>query len=183
MPFLTIITRSFRRPNSLARCVQSVARQTDPDAEQIILYDTIGHGVGQSYLNLRHLTPQGEYVFLLDDDDYLIDTGFVAALRQCALANAMPDVIYALMDHCGTMLPDWDDGLKRGNIACSCYVVRRDVWLEHASDFIDDYSADFYFIEAIHKCPRQHSAAHLDRIASRSERMSNGQPENIFAVA
>jgi len=183
MPFLTILTRSFRRPQSLVRCVQSVAHQTDPDVEQIIIHDPVGRGVGWSYLNLHHVAPRGQYVFILDDDDYLINDCFIEALKQCALEHDSPDVIYVQMDVSGTIMPDFSEGLRRGWIACSCFAVRREVWLEHVKDFIDDYSADFYFIAAVHHCSRQHTIAHLDMIASKVGRVSNGHAENIAATA
>lgn len=182
-PFLTILTRSFRRPESLGRCVNSVALQTDPDVEHVILHDPIGRGVGWSYLNLRYAIPRGEYVFMLDDDDYLINRDFVAALKQCAQDNDQPDVIYIKMDVSGTIMPDFTDGLQRGWIACSCFAIRREVWLEHLADLRDDYSADFYFIHAISACGRMHSEAHLNMVASRVGKVSHGQPENLVLIA
>jgi len=183
MPFLTILTRSFRRPESLGRCVKSVASQTDPDVEQVILYDSIGRGVGWSYLNLKSVVPQGEYVFLLDDDDTLINPCFIETLKQCAAENNNPDVIYVQMDVSGTIMPIWEHGLKRGYIACSCFAIKRSVWLEHLQDIRDDYSADFYLIEAIHNCAARHTEAHLNMIASRVGKVSHGQPENIAVTA
>jgi glycosyltransferase involved in cell wall biosynthesis len=183
MPFLTIITRSFRRPESLARCVKSVACQTDPDVEHIILHDPIGRGVGASYLSLRGLFPHGEYVYLLDDDDYLIEPEFVEVLKRYAKALESPDVIYVQMNVSGTIMPEWEEGLQRGRIACSCFAIRREVWLEHVNDFINDYSADFYFIHAISICGRMHSEAHLNMIASQVGKVSHGKPENIAVTA
>lgn len=177
MTFLTILTRSFRRPESLARCVQSVARQTDPDVEQRIIFDPLGRGVEWSYTNLRGVAPAGEYVFLLDDDDYLIDPLFVAELKKEAARCGRPDVIFVGMNVAGTVMPIWENGLKRGYIACSCFVVKRDVWLEHAANFCGDYSADFYFIESICTCPHHHTTAHLDRVASTTGKVSHGSPE------
>src|SRR5512139_2183289 len=182
MAFLTIITRSFRRYESLARCVKSAACQTDPDVEQRIIYDALGRGVEWSYLNLRGVDPAGEYVMLLDDDDYLIEPGFVAQLKETVIQHATPDVVFVGMDVSGTVMPVWEHGLKRGWIACSCFVVKREVWLEHTKDFRADYSADWYFIEAVCRCPRQHTQAHLDTVASTVGRVSHGKPENIDSI-
>lgn len=183
MAFLTIITRSFRRPKSLERCVNSVALQTDPDVEQIIAYDPDGRGVEASYTNLKTLTPSGLYVMLLDDDDYLIEPSFVAELKRVAQRDDTPEVVFVGMDVSGTIMPVWDEGLRRGYIACSCFVVRRDVWLEHIKDIKADYSADFYFIESIMACGKQHTSTRLDMVASKVGRVSHGQPENITATA
>src|SRR5512139_1455120 len=121
-PFLTILTRSFRRYESLSRCVKSVAAQTDPDVEQRILYDPIGRGVEWSYLNLRNIYPSGEYVMLLDDDDYLIEPSFVAQLKALVEEQHAPGVVFVGMNVSGTVMPVWDEGLKRGYIAASCFV-------------------------------------------------------------
>lgn len=183
MAFLTIITRSFRRPISLVRCVESVAHQTDPDVEHVIVHDPIGRGVEASYTNLKSITPSGMYVMLLDDDDYLIDRSFVEALKRTAQFNDTPEVVFVGMDVSGTIMPVWDEGLRRGYIACSCFVVRYDVWLEHIKDVKADYSADFYLIESIMNCNRHHTSTRLDMVASRVGRVSHGQPENVAITA
>ncbi|HEY4723052.1 MAG TPA: hypothetical protein VII92_14460, partial [Anaerolineae bacterium] len=103
----------------------------------------------------------------MDDDDYLIADGFVAALKRCVEEEHKPDVVFVKMDVSGTAMPDFSEGLRRGWIACSCFAIKRGVWLEHVMDFIDDYSADFHFIEAIMNCARNHTQVHLNMIASR----------------
>lgn len=45
MSFLTVITRTYKRPGLLARNQASLAAQTDPDFEQILLVDDAGRGV------------------------------------------------------------------------------------------------------------------------------------------
>src|SRR4030067_3647749 len=107
--FLTIVTRTFRRPVGLARCIDSVARQSDPDVEHIILHDSIGRGVGWSYENLRSAQPGGEYVFILDDDDYLIAGGFRAALKGFVIKHQWPDIVFVSMDVPGRVLPAWTE--------------------------------------------------------------------------
>ena len=181
--FLTIVTRTFRRPVGLARCIDSVARQSDPDVEHIILHDSIGRGVGWSYENLRSAQPGGEYVFILDDDDYLIDEGFVAALKQFVVEHERPEIVFVGMDVQGRILPEWSEGLRLGDIAVSCFALRRDVWLEHAGDFSGDYGGDFHFIDAVYGCERQHTSARLERVVSRVDRVSYGEPENIYPAA
>lgn len=177
MAFLTILTRSYKRPNSLARCVQSVARQTDPDVEQRIIFDSIGRGVEWSYLNLRGITPDGEYVMLLDDDNYLSDDGFIAHLKKFIEDQGRPDVVFVEMDRLGALFPDLSEGIRRCYIDAGNVVIKRDVWLEHAPDFKADYSADFYFILAICNCPHQHTRAHMRGVSVVIDRISNGLPE------
>ncbi len=176
MAFLTILTRSFRRPDQLARCVQSVACQSDPDVEHVIVHDPIGQGVGWSYENLRSVPVGGEYVFILDDDDYLIRGSFVAELK--ASAESRPDVILFKMDLLDYgILPQTFGEPQNGGIAVSCFAVRRDVWIEHAQDLKAEYAGDFEFIHAVWGCARAHRFGILDVVASRIGQVSHGQPE------
>lgn len=175
MAFLTILTRSFRRPNQLARCVLSVARQSDPDIEHVIVHDPIGRGIGWSYQNLRTVPIGGDYVFILDDDDYLILDSFVHDLKQAA--HDRPEVMIVQMDLLDRRLPQTCGEPVLGGIAVSCFVVRRDVWLEHAPEFPACYEADYRFIHAIWTCPAQHRFKFLDLVAARIGRVSHGEPE------
>ena len=183
MAFLTVVTRAFRRPRGLARCVDSVARQTDPDIEHIILHDAVGRGVGWSYENLGTAHPSGEYVFILDDDDYLIDPDFVSVLRAFVAEHNSPDIVFVQMDVCGRILPEWSEGLRMGDIAVSCFVLCRNVWIEHRGDFRAQYAGDFHFINAVYRCARQHTEARLNRVVSRVDRVSSGKPEAIYLTA
>lgn len=183
MAFLTILTRSFRRPESLGRCVNSVALQTDPDIEHLIVHDAIGRGVEWSYTNLSGIVPDGQYVMLLDDDNYLDDRHFIEKLKRIADVENCPEVIFIDMQRLGDRLPDFSEGVKRGFIDAACFVVRRDVWLEHAPRLKSDYSADFYFIDEIVRCERRHTTAHLHDIITIMDRVSHGQPENLYTTA
>ena len=48
-PTLTIVTRTFRRPQMLERCVASVWAQECRDFQHVILPDEIGIGIRASY--------------------------------------------------------------------------------------------------------------------------------------
>ena len=136
--------------------------------------------MGWAYENLKTVQPGGEYVFILDDDDYLIDEGFVAALKQFVVEHVCPDIVFVQMDVCGRILPEWSEGLRLGDIAVSCFALRREVWLEHGGDFSGEYGGDFHFIDAVYGCERQHTSARLERVASRVDRVSRGEPEAIY---
>lgn len=177
--FLTIVTRSFKRPKGLARCVQSVARQSDPDVQQIIVHDALGRGVEWSHVNLCNVPIGGQFVFVLDDDDYLIDDQFVESLKALVAAE-QPDVVFVQMDVEGRILPrdDMPNGPQLGEIAMSCFVVRRDVWLEHVVDFLPVYEGDLTFIHAVWHCPKQHRRATLRRLVSKTGGVGGGHAES-----
>jgi glycosyltransferase involved in cell wall biosynthesis len=130
-PFLTIITRTYNRPDGLAQCCATVEAQTDQDFEHLIVRDTVGVGVAESNRLFLSVEPQGEYVMMLDDDDLLASPWFVSDLRAAARAYD-PDVIVFRMHNAEFgVLPDrfvWQQQPKHGHIGGSCLVVKRHVW-------------------------------------------------------
>ena len=184
--FLTIITRTFnQRPFGLQRCVDSVKAHNYGDIQHLVVVDSVGRGLGWSFTNLKNVAPSvlGEYVMLLDDDDYLTCANFVDILSNVTSSN--PEVIIVRMDMGdGRVLPgesNWGSEPVLGAIAVSCYIVRRDVWLEHVGDFVDAYDSDFRFIDAVYK--HGHQFEWLPVIASRVGNVSHGQPEVGCAFA
>lgn len=187
-PFLTVLTRCYKRPLMLRENMDSLARQTDRDYEQILIVDDTGRGIGWSFANLKNYADQirGLYVFLLDDDDMIKTPDFIAELKAFAYQYDMPDVIMMRMEHQpGWILPDRDHWLMQptmNHIGCSAYAVRRNVWRAHVAEFRPIYQGDFTFIDAVY-----HSGvrvAWLDRVMTRTQQGHNhGQPENVAAVA
>ncbi|TFH66924.1 MAG: glycosyltransferase family 2 protein [Gemmatimonadales bacterium] len=154
MPFLTVLTRTCKRPKMLERNKESLRAQTDQDYEHIILEDDQHRGMlfanSQFYEN-RHLV-NGEYVYLLDDDDYLINPEFVRTLKDVARDREAPDVIVFQFDHLHL-------GLQPGNqyagephagaIGGSSFVVRSGPWLKHIKEFCRKEGGDFVFIRKL----------------------------------
>lgn len=96
-PFLSIITPTYNRGHLLKNCYESLFRQTDKDFQWIIVddgskddtrdvveaFDTDDfeiiyvpkeNGGKHTALNAAHPYIRGEYVLILDSDDYLTDT-------------------------------------------------------------------------------------------------------------
>ena len=98
-PFLSIVTRTCRRPKLLAQNIQSVIDQTCQDIEQVFLADKSPPHRGGNILwaNSRLAKCReraiGRYVFILDDDGVLVDTSFVARLNAHVEAMGYPDVV------------------------------------------------------------------------------------------
>lgn len=180
MPLLTIITRTFGgRPLGLAANVASVERQARRDEIQhLIVVDSEGRGVGWAQENLRHVRDiRGDYVMLLDDDDLLVVDDLIQGLER-QVADS-PEVVIVQMDMGGgNIVPSgshWQSQPEHSTIACSCYILRRDVWNEHVADFTPTYDGDFNFIDAVWKCG--HPFVWWPRVVSRIGRVSHGQPE------
>ena len=148
-PFLTIITRCCKRPAGLARAIESVQTQTDKDFEQVFIVDEVGKGLtwANRQFHEQRMRAEGEYVFVLDDDDVLATPDFVTRLKECAAQWDMPDVI--LLRHqqlapTKALLPpphvwslNWETGERPTRWAGSvyCFAIRRELWLANAWRF------------------------------------------------
>lgn len=180
-PFLEVVTRCYKRPAMLRRNQAGLQAQTCADWKQTLLVDGIGRGIEWASENLGMYGPMlvGRYIWLLDDDDECICPTLVTELKEIAEAHN-PDVIMLKMDH-GPLgiLPrpvDWGQGVTLGGVGCSAFVVRREVWQAHATAWLPGaYHSDFNFIAAIFAS--QPLVYWHDRVASRVQRISQGQPE------
>lgn len=180
-PLLSVVTRTFLgRPVGLARCKASVNRQTRLDLVQhILLIDEQRRGIEWTYDHMDRVLPMlaGRYVLLLDDDDYLIDDDLTNQL--VGLADQRPAVIMVKMDMGdGRVLPGstWGSRPELGDVPCSAFIVRRDVFERHIHDFGADYGGDANFIKKVWDAG--HTFVWLDRVASKIGRVSRGQPED-----
>lgn len=148
-PFLTLYTPTFRRPQSLARCLQSVGMQTaKDDLEQIVIPDHTGYGlVGGLFGRLPWYASavRGRYVNLLCDDDRLADETVVARVRDFAAATGDPEVIVTRVRKGSQELPQCDPVGEPvcGAVDLTSYIVRGDIWQRHVADYGARYEGDF----------------------------------------
>ena len=75
MTFITFYTPTYKRPTFLAVCKQSVQMQTCKDYQHMVIVDDAGIGVDGMFNDIQHHTDRirGDYVFILADDDRLLD--------------------------------------------------------------------------------------------------------------
>ncbi len=166
----------------LARNIASLQRQTSADWTQTLLVDEVGRGIDWSYRNLADYAPHlvGSYIWILDDDDECVSETLVHDLQIIALSTGA-EVVMLKMDHGERgVLPDaahWLQPPACGAIGVSAFVVERSLWRKHAPAMRQHahYTSDYEFITAIWRDrPR---TFWLDRVASRCQRISHGQPE------
>ena len=79
--FLTIYTPTYRRPLLLAECRASVAAQSDPDYQHLIIEDTVGVGVEGMFLAVR------DNVGLIDGDTFTCCRMMTCWLTAISCAN------------------------------------------------------------------------------------------------
>ena len=131
MPFLSIVTRTYQRPEALKQCKRSVAMQADQDLEHLILRDTVGVGVVEAYRLLLNVQPRGEYVMILDDDDLLTSPWFVSDLKAASRAYDPDVIVFKMQSEELGVLPDafvWQQKPIHGRIGGSNVAVKLHVW-------------------------------------------------------
>jgi glycosyltransferase involved in cell wall biosynthesis len=197
-PLLTIITRTCKRPRGLARAVKSVLAQTCKDWEQIFIVDKIGrHEEGNIPWANRQFAVHagrvdGDYVFPLDDDGMLIDTGFVKALQIAVAAWNGPEAFLvktlspSKVNGAGVrLLPeddiwhiDWESGERPSRWSGNgyCLVTRVDIWKARVEAYYkhdEPTGGDWHFCTSLIESGCQF--VRLDICASRSLSRGKGR--------
>ena len=179
---LTILTRTFfGRPAGLVRCISSISASSGAEVVQhILVAEESPSSCGQSLVNLRYAIPRirGEYVMLLDDDDFVADGSFFLRLSEHVHANHKPPVVIVKMDMGDDrVLPEQFGGEPVcGHIACSCYIVRKDIFVKYIESFRNSYDGDFWFIKDVWDGGEQFT--YLPIVATRVGEVSHGKHEN-----
>lgn len=159
MPFFSIVTRTIsERAHVLARNQAALQAQTCQDFEQIVLLDTEHLGAAATHLKFHALEPRGEYVWVIDDDDYLADERVLESVYHALrypLERNMPPFAIVKVKHKWAILPEpeyWDKGaVPLNHIGSSGVVARRDVWMEKRTNWTDWYGGDWKFVESLFK--------------------------------
>jgi len=183
MPFLEVLTRCYQRPQSLARNQASLDAQTDPDWVQTLLIDEVGRGVPWANRQLGLYAPQveGDYVWILDDDDECIRPMLVAELKAIVEAHH-PDLIMVRGD-CGKhgiLPPDalWGKPPRFVHICMSGFVVRRAVYQAYAGAWPDDVGGDFVFVSAVYAAMPVDRVYWHDEVVMQIQSKGDGRPES-----
>lgn len=156
-PFLSIVTRHYyKRVEWFEHNKMTVNAQDDKDFEHVILEDNIGIGSHKANLMFAQNKDKinGEYVFMLDDDDFLTTNDFVSDIKKIAEENDYPAVIFVQMTLGGRLIPSelsWKtEKMEMNHIGTSCFVMRSDWWLDNIDHFTDLQTGDFNFINTVY---------------------------------
>lgn len=159
MKFLTILTHQHpARPRCFARCLESVANQTDHDVQHLILRPEVEpHDVIKVQGLIHHAGPQieGRYVMTLPDDDRIRDRRFVANLKAVIGSDDVDMVICRMVYGESKICPPdshWQiRKLEMGRIAGQNVIVKREIFDQTSLEWCRPiYEADFFYIQATH---------------------------------
>jgi hypothetical protein len=153
-PFLTLYTPTYRRPQGLARCLESVRAQTIADQiEHLVIPDHVGVGIAGMYQRIPNYLDavHGQYVHVLADDDELASPDVVERVKAHAVEHNYPPVILVRVVKGPWALPQageiWPPVC--GSIDLGCIITRVDVWKAFAGSYGSRYEGDFDFMDAV----------------------------------
>lgn len=181
MAFLEVLTRCYKRPEGLRRNQASLRAQVDRDYVQTLLVDDQGIGVAAANARLATVEPMGDYVWVLDDDDFCVYPRLILMLKAFAEADQHPAAFVTMMDHGPELgvLPSekwWGRIPPEGGIGASALIVRRDVWLRWRERWASArYASDYDFASAVLR--NEPGVVWLSVVASAISRRSIGKAE------
>lgn len=177
-PFLSVITRCYKRPIMLAKNKASLKAQTDRDFEHLFIRDDKGRGVGWANGEIAKAEPTGEYVLVLDDDDMMLNHRAIAILKLATLDA--PGMVIFKADHKELgILPSkavWQSRPMQGQIGSISFISRLDIWKRHAKAYGVPKAGDYNYLHAAWPDVKDH-VVWLNELLTGVQRISWGQPE------
>jgi hypothetical protein len=158
-PFLSVITRRHgdRRPEGFKRN-QIAMNNLKGSWEQILIKDKVGKGLYYANMSFMLASPfiTGEYVYMIDDDDFINNQKMIPILQDIAERHN-PDVIVfrmtikngAFNNHYPSPQCWKEKRPIQAHIGGSCFVVKRELWKQHIHHFGKPRFGDYFFLEAL----------------------------------
>lgn len=182
-PFLSIVTRVYKRPVGIRKNKESIDALSDKSLEQIFIHDEVGFGMfeaNKSFSNVKNMI-DGKYVLLLDDDDFIVNKNMIEDLKKIA-KEKNPDVIFFRMtikngmnnnhyptEHC------WNNKPLIAHIGGTCFVVKKEIYNEFIHNFAHERCGDFHFINSVFNSGA--SVFWLDKLMCETGKVSRGAKE------
>ncbi|KKN59942.1 hypothetical protein LCGC14_0536920 [marine sediment metagenome] len=179
IPIVSVITRVHgdKRPEGFKKNQRSISKMKG-DFEQIFIKDKKGMGLyyANSSFQLVLSEIKGKFVYLLDDDDYLVDYDIFNEIK-----DIQADVIFVrawIGIRGGGIYPQdnvWEKSPIRGSIGGSCFFVSKEIYFKFIHHFAHERMGDFEFISRVFdsgvKC------VWLDKIIVKTFNVSRGRIE------
>lgn len=151
-PLLSILTRCFARPKGLERNKLMMERQTDQNFEQLFVVDEIGQGVHWANQQIAKAGDivNGQYVMVLDDDDFIMCDDFIEGLQEVVTENSNPPVIICRgFIHERPMPKVWREGFKRGTVGAPNVITRTNLFKRCCSWWDTERAGDYNYFKRL----------------------------------
>lgn len=164
----------------LARNQASLANQTDPDYEQVLIVDDVGRGVGWANKQLAESASwiNGKYVYVLDDDDEIVDDTLIASIKQIVNETGADLIIHKMEQGPLGILPDeafWQKRPVLGHFGMSAAVMQAVLFKRAITRIQERPAGDIYYYQALYDHAKR--IEWVDKVISRVQRISWGEPE------
>lgn len=177
---LTVLTPTYKRPVGLKMCQASVQGQhRSEEIQHLIVVDDEGKGVAGMYRDLPQANAliEGEWVFVLSDDDVLVYPRIIELIEQVEAEYPTAGCIMVKMFCNGRVLPwkeCWHAPPQMGGVTLSNWIARKDVHIAHP--FGCRYEGDFDALASIYAASVP--TAWADVVLAASQAGANfGRPE------
>lgn len=156
-PFLTVVTRCFKRPLLLQANIKSLKAQTDRDYEQVFIVDRVGKGLAAAdkVLNEYKELNNGQYVLVLDDDDMILEPTFIATIKKIAKSKNPDVMIWRGRFGKGylTDLPpkdtNWGKTIVRAKIGSFNYAIKNELYKQYIHVCKTGVAGDYDFLKKV----------------------------------
>jgi glycosyltransferase involved in cell wall biosynthesis len=173
---LTIITRKHgdKRPISYKKHRESMLKLKGK-FQQIKIVDKVGLGMLAANSSFQLAVPhiKGKWVYLLDDDDGIIDHDVIEKLQ-----SYNTDIVICKGEINGRIYPPenlWKQRPVRAGIGGSCIFVKREIFNRHIIHFAHKQMGDFEFINHLFNIGV--SVSWLDSVVMKTFKVSRGAVE------
>ena len=154
-PLISIVTRTWNRPDALKLNVRACQTQVSRNFEHCILRDTRGKGmsVAEAALDAFSGEYHGRYVVHMDDDDRLISEAFTLDMGTIIDAQKNPAMIIFKIaifngeEFARTMPKSWLQMPVHGGICTNNVLVRKDIYDRAIKVIGRSHGGDFDFIQ------------------------------------
>jgi glycosyltransferase involved in cell wall biosynthesis len=183
-PFLTVVTRCFKRPLLLKENVRSLKAQTDPDYEQVFIIDRKGQGLAAADKALneyKHLNT-GQYILVLDDDDKVLEADFIASIKGTAKSKDPDVMIWRGRFGKGylTDLPpkdtNWGKTIVKAKIGSFNYAIKNELYEKYIHVCKTGIAGDFDFLKRVLNSSADLKVIWIDRTFVGIQVKSKGRP-------
>lgn len=181
-PFLTIVTRFMygKRGELFEQHRNSITSLNSDDFQQIYIIDNkkVGMLNANAAFQLAKKHIEGEYVLLLDDDDFITEPNIIDILKSYKQFDTMfikakiltgdGDEIYPKAQSWGSRKP------MRGQIGGSCFIVKKEIYCKYIHHFALPSFGDWNFITEVLK-DENITFALINKLMVETGKVSHGQ--------
>jgi glycosyltransferase involved in cell wall biosynthesis len=133
-----------------------------------MIEDKLGAGIWWANQQIWHAAEfiHGDYVFILDDDDFLISDSFIAEFKDLIENSSSTLDVIIVKGFIDTRLMPlrWELPPMRGGIGAPNFIVSKKVFYKHAKAWNVERAGDAHFIESVWSYQTEYNIRWWDKL-------------------